>query len=434
MRAIAKILRIAALTTIAALSACGGGGGGAAAPVSSGSGSTPPPPPPPTTAANVLAVEVSAGPDASQPDINTLFTTVKVCVPGSTTQCHTIDNIQVDTGSYGLRLISSVVTLTLPVETIGAGNTLVECTQFADGYSWGSVVTADLQIAGETASAVPVQLIGSSGIPAAPETCTGATANPENTVATFFANGLLGVGIFAQDCGPSCVSAGSSSDAYSSYYACSASACQPSGTGTLTAQVTNPVTLFAVDNNGVIITLASVPANGAASVTGTMTFGIDTESNNKSGTQNVVALDPDDGQFSTSFNGQSLPDSVFDTGSNGYYFADSSITQCTGAYAGFYCPSGPLSLSATVQGQDDAGAVVGTAFTVPFSVASAETLNTSEPSYIAFSNLAGVLPTTGNASLTGSFDWGLPFYYGQTVYTLFEGYSSSVATGPYVAF
>jgi hypothetical protein len=202
----------------------------------------------------------------------------------------------------------------------------------------------------------------------------------------------------------------------------------------LTAQVTNPVTLFAVDNNGVIITLASVPANGAVSVTGTMTFGVDTESNNKSGTQSVVALDADDGAFTTIFNSQSLPDSVFDTGSNGYYFADTSITQCSGDYAGFYCPSSPLSLSASVQGQDENGNPVGTAFPVAFSVASAETLSTSEPSYIAFSNLAGVPPTSGNVPLTGSFDWGLPFFYGNTVYTVFEGYTSSVASGPYVAF
>jgi hypothetical protein len=431
MRALAKILRIAALTSIAALAACGGGGGGSSSSSSSGGGGSTPPPP--TQAANVLTVQVGPGPDASEPDINTLFTSVTVCVPGSTTQCQTIDNIQVDTGSYGLRLISSAVTLTLPVETIGAGNTLVECTEFADGYSWGAVVTADLTIAGETASSVPVQLIGSAGIPAAPSTCAG-TGTAENTVATFGANGILGVGVFAQDCGPSCQTAGSASDDFSSYYACTAAACQPSGTDTLAAQVTNPVTLFAVDNNGVIITLASVPANGSASVTGTMTFGVDTETNNKSGTQSIVQLNPDVGEFSTSYNGQSLPDSVFDTGSNGFYFSDTNIAQCSGDYAGFYCPSSILSLSATVQGEDESGALVGSAYPLAFTVANAESLNTSEPSFIAFSNLAGTLPSTGNASLTGSFDWGLPFFYGRTVYTVFEGYATSVATGPYVAY
>jgi hypothetical protein len=46
--------------------------------------------------------------------INTLYTTVTICVPGTTT-CQTIDNIQVDTGSYGLRVLASVLTLSLPV-------------------------------------------------------------------------------------------------------------------------------------------------------------------------------------------------------------------------------------------------------------------------------------------------------------------------------
>jgi uncharacterized protein DUF3443 len=432
MRAVSRTL---AGLIVAALTACGGGGGSAS------SSTTPPPPPPPPAAANVVAVTVSPGPAGSgeDADINTLFTSVKVCVPGSTTECQTIDNIQVDTGSYGLRLIASVVNLTLPVETLTGGNTLVECTEFADGYSWGSVALANVTIGGETASSVPIQLIGSAGIPGAPETCTGPTAHAENTVAQFGANGLLGVGVFAQDCGPSCVTSGSTSDAYSSYYSCSATTCAPSGTVTLTAQVTNPVTLFAAgtggvaDNNGVIIELPSIASAGAASATGSMIFGIDTETNNKSGSQSIVALNPDVGEFTTSFNSQSLPDSVFDTGSNAYYFSDSGITQCS-TFTGFYCPSSILSLSASVQGQDEAGAAVGTAVSVPFSVASAESLSSSEPTFIVFSNLAGVLPSTGNSQLTGSFDWGLPFYFGRTVFTAYEGYTTSVGTGPYVAF
>jgi Protein of unknown function (DUF3443) len=432
MRAVSRTL-VAGLI-VAAMTACGGGGG------ASSSTTTPPPPPPPAAAANVVAVTVSPGPAGSgeNADINTLFTSVKVCVPGSTTECQTIDNVQVDTGSYGLRLIASVVTLTLPVETLTGGNTLVECTEFADGYSWGSVALADMTLGGETAASVPIQLIGSTGIAAAPSTCAG-TGTAENTVAQFGANGLLGVGVFAQDCGPSCVASGSTSDAYSSYYSCSATACAPSGTVTLTAQVTNPVTLFAAgtsgvaDNNGVIIVLPSIASAGAASATGSMIFGIDTETNNKSGNQSIVALNPDVGEFTTSFNSQSLPDSVFDTGSNAYYFSDSGITQCT-TFTGFYCPSSILSLSASVQGQNEAGTAEGTAVSVPFSVASAEALSSSEPTFIVFSNLAGVLPSTGNSQLTGSFDWGLPFYFGRTVFTAYEGYTTSVGTGPYVAF
>ena len=57
-----------------------------------------------------------------------------------------------------------------------------------------------------------------------------------------------------------------------------------------TAQVQNPVTMFATDNNGTIITLPSVASAGAANVTGSLIFGIDTESNNASGTETVVPV------------------------------------------------------------------------------------------------------------------------------------------------
>ena len=130
---------------------CGGGGGG-------GGGTTTPPPPPPTV--NTTSVIVDQGPATGNGSVNTLFTSVKVCVPGSTTSCQTIDHIQVDTGSYGLRLLAPVLTLTLPVETLSSGGSLVECTQFVDGYSWGPVALADLTIAGETAKSLPVQVIG----------------------------------------------------------------------------------------------------------------------------------------------------------------------------------------------------------------------------------------------------------------------------------
>ena len=52
----------------------------------------------------------------TKPAINTAYTTVTVCAPGSTSNCQTIDHIQVDTGSSGLRILSEVLTITLPVQ------------------------------------------------------------------------------------------------------------------------------------------------------------------------------------------------------------------------------------------------------------------------------------------------------------------------------
>jgi len=134
---------------------CGGGAGGSGGSTSSGGstgGTTP-------TPSNVVSVIVDVGPTSTQPDVNTLFTTVTVCIPGTTT-CQTIDHIQVDTGSYGLRILAPVLTLSLPIQQASNGDSLVECTEFVAAYSWGPVALADVQIAGETASSVPVQVIG----------------------------------------------------------------------------------------------------------------------------------------------------------------------------------------------------------------------------------------------------------------------------------
>ena len=126
-------------------SACGGGGGDVASSGASG-GSTPV-----VAGSNVATVTVDSGP--ANNSANTLFVSVTLCVPGSTT-CQTIDHVEVDTASYGLRIMSSALTQTLPVQTLSNGTSLLECTNFVQGYSWGPVVLADLKIAGETASSM----------------------------------------------------------------------------------------------------------------------------------------------------------------------------------------------------------------------------------------------------------------------------------------
>ena len=134
----------------------------------------------------------------SPPAVDTGYVSVTVCVPGTST-CQTIDHVEVDTGSIGLRLISSVVTVSLPALLDSASRPLAECLQFADGTSWGSVVTADvtMPVSGESAKGVNVQLIGAAAAGSPPAACTG---TPENTVSTFGANGILGVGPFNNDC------------------------------------------------------------------------------------------------------------------------------------------------------------------------------------------------------------------------------------------
>jgi len=367
-------------------------------------------------ASNVVSVVVNGGPTGVN-NLNTLYTTITVCLPGTST-CQTIDNIEVDTGSYGLRLLAPMLTLNLAVIAASNGASLVECEPFVDGYTWGPVARVNVQIAGESAGSVPVQLIGDSRFPNVPADCASSAPMAEDTVATLGAYGILGIGPFVQDCGSVCVTTA----VPAAYYSCTQAACQNT-TAALANQVLNPVTLFSTDNNGTIITLPSVASGGAASVTGSLIFGIDTESNNQSGTQTVLTVDPNTGFLTTIFNGQTLTSSFIDSGSNSNNFNDLSVTPCaSNNFQGFYCPTSTLTFSATLQGAN------GTSILKNFTVANIEMQAAAEPTFTAFPDLGGMNPTTG------SFDWGLPFFYGRRIANAIEGYTTSAGTGPYVAF
>jgi hypothetical protein len=349
---------------------------------------------------------------------------VTICVPGSTTSCQTIDHIQVDTGSYGLRILAPVLTSALtmlPVEVLASGGSLVECTGFVDGYSWGPVVTADVQIAGESAHSLPIQVIGDSRFTNIPASCSSGGGTQEDTVAVFGANGILGIGPFELDCGDC------DTVARNLYYACSASCTETTVPDNL--QVPNPVTHFAADNNGAIVVLPSVAAGGAVNVMGSLIFGIDTQTDNASGTQTVLNVDGN-AELLMTFNGQTLANSFIDSGSNGIYFADASIVTCTAPpgdptsqIVNFYCPASTLNLEVSIQGMN------GTmANNIAFSVGNTVTMLSNNDD--AYPQLAGTLPA-GNA---GTFDYGLSFFYGRRVAVAVQGATTKVGTGPYIAF
>jgi hypothetical protein len=183
----------------------------------------------------------------------------------------------------------------------------------------------------------------------------------------------------------------------------------------------NPVVQLPTDNNGVSIRMSSVGSAGAVSTTGSLVFGIDTQSNNQLGTATVLKVDGATGNFTTMFAGQTLANSFIDAGSNALFFP-SSLPTCTSAAAtGFYCPGTVQTLSATQQG------VNGMANTVTFSIANAEALQRNS-AFAVFDNLGGTNPQTG------SFDWGLPFFLGRTVFVAVEGQTTSSGTGPFIAY
>jgi hypothetical protein len=367
-----------------------------------------------TPANNVQPIAVNSGPGNNY--ANGVFTNVTVCVP-STTTCQTINEVLVDTGSYGLRLLSSAgngaLTLSLPAQNGADGNPLAECYAFVSAFTWGPVTTADITLSGEHASNVPLQVIDPtfSSIPAA---CTNTGLPNNDSLATLGANGILGVGPFAQDCGTLCVQTGAGNPGI--YFECASNSCQVAGVP-LTQQVQNPVTFFATDNNGVILELPAAP-NPASSLSGFMVFGIGTQSNNGLGNAQVFAIN-NSGNFSTTYSGQPYP-AFIDSGSNAYFFLDSATTglPTCGDDPGFYCPSSTTTVSATAS----SGSV---ATSITFSVSNADSL---------FSNSAdAVLPSLAGPN-PGTFDWGLPFFFGRNVFTAIDGRSTPAGTGPYWAF
>lgn len=416
------LVRAAALALAALLlTACGGGGG--SGPVQSAPSLNGLPTPP--AVSNLLSVTVDTGPSGTGYNVNRLYATVSICAPGSTTRCQTIDHVLVDTGSTGLRLLSSVIAsdLNLSRLTGSTGFPLLSCVQFVDNtHAWGPVVTADVVLSGKTAGSVPIQIIADPAFNSSAEACS--SGSRAISTATFLgANGILGVGLFREDCGSDCVTRPNNG----SYYTCTDDNCS-AVTGTRTSivnQLKNPVPRFASDNNGVVIELPAVNSTSVASVSGSLYFGIGTQFNNQF-TPGAVLTTNSLGYFTTVLAGQSLNASFMDTGSNGLYFDTAAIPVCVGSHTDFYCPTARTTLSATLVGAN-AGTVP-----VSFSIDNAQALFVGSYPNAVFPTLGGPIPDPNH--LTFAFDWGLPFFYGRRVFIGIEGQVSPLGTGPFYAF
>jgi len=363
-------------------------------------------------AGNVIPVTIngslcSLATSASYP--NKPCVSIKICNPGTST-CQMIDDILLDTGSFGLRIFKQALSIVSLTQEINGSGSVAECAQFADGSSeWGPVQLADVVLGNETALNVPIQVIDSSF-----GTVPGACGNPDANPSTSGFTGILGVGVFVQDCGSTCVNQANNGI----YYSCSGSICTGT-TVSLSNQVQNPVALLSTDNNGVVLELPTVLSNGAQSVNGILVLGIGTKTNNTP--SGVTAYSTDIyGEIITSLSG--TYSGIIDSGSNGLFFAPPSIgllPNCASPNSDWLCPSSITTLSANNEGSS--GSPSGEVF---FQIGNFMSLINS--SHNVFSNLGGSSP--------GQFDWGLPFYFGRNIYVGLEGQKSGIGTGPYYAY
>lgn len=360
-----------------------------------------------STSTNVVPVVVDAGPTGQSPD-NTPFVTVTICNVNNPSNCQTIDHIILDTGSMGLRIFANKInsSLGLSHETT-SGSTVGECTLFGSGYDWGSIALANVQMGGELATNIPIQLINDSTIPSVPSDCSNQGAYND----LGGANGIIGVNPLPYDNG--------------SYYSCSGSSCSLNSSIATSQEVVSPVYKFANDNNGVIVKLPQVPSSGATSLNGTLIFGIGTQSNNTLTAQNVFTSNgtEQDGSFTTTYDGGSY-DSIFDTGSTELFFDTpnntAALTTCTDN-TDFYCPAQTTTISTQLSSLNSA-----TGITFDFNIINFDNFINAYPNSV-------VIPNAGATGGDNFFIWGLPFFYGRTVFSAFSGANTSGGTGPYFA-
>jgi hypothetical protein len=371
---------------------------------------------------NTATLTVDGGPMVNGTSIgyaNGVYTTVTVCVPNTTT-CASVDHVLVDTGSAGFRVLASALgSVSLPGQNASDGNPMAECYVAPAGYAWGPVALASLQVAGEIANSIPVEVIAPSNFSATPASCTGQTTGGAlSTVNALKAKGILGIGVFLQDCGSRCATA-----PQPIYYSCPTSGCVPIAVAT-TQQVTNPVSLFPNDNNGSQITFPPLSAGGSATAQGNLIFGIGTQPNNGLNGATVYAVNAvgsGAGTFTSTYNSVAYPGAV-SSGANANYFLTVAITGFPACNTpGYYCPSSQQTVSVNNAGTN------GSSGTVTLTVDNGDSLLSA--GNFAFSGLAG----PGGNRWSG-FIFGMSFFYGRTVFTALNGANTPGGTGPYFAY
>ena len=417
---------------------------------------------PAITGANVMSLTVNGSncqPNSDGTFPNNPCLSVTVCPPDSATSgaanCQTIGGILLDTGSIGLRIYSSAMTPALlgSLTPVASGtDVLTECMTYGDGSAqWGPVAQAQVFLGGEPGVKIPIHVInsgyGGSGSTNGYQICnTYAGGSSTNSVldtspANSGFNGILGVGLFQQDCGPDCTSTNSNINT-GQYYACTGTVTASSSCNShfvavpLSKQVPNPVAQLPQDNNGVVVALPSLPGTGALFANGYLILGIGTQPNNQPGSVTTMGVSTASADFKATFNGSTIA-SFLDTGSNVYFMPTGSSTsglvdcgQFSSSYAGdnLLCPSGnsttDVVLSTTLSGTSGSPTQ-----SASINVGNIPVLFNS--SNWVFSDIAA---SSGATSFSSTLDLGLPFYFGKTIYHGFNGTTSSLGSGPYWAF
>jgi hypothetical protein len=360
-----------------------------------------------------------------------------------------IDHVQVDTGSVGLRVLSSKVKgLKLqPVEiSVNPVLNAWECFPFVIGGLWGANAKAVVGLGKQKTGEIAIQVIEDDPNAPMQPTADCIKAADNNILASGGAlgsNGILGIGSTNLDCGSVCLDASYlANNTFVQYYGCPTNAtssanCSTSAGVDAPLQVSNPVSAFINKSyrDGIVLVMPAVTNPGAASASGELIFGLDTQPNNTvpaAAKKVMLGVDVNNmdaylnitTQLTRGTNVQTFNSSYLDTGTNGLFFNDTSpspIARCTGST--WYCPPSLLTLDAVLS---DGGSTSQNSVGVQFQVANAEALFST--SNTAFSGASGAAPAGSTA-----FAWGMPFFYGKKVYMSIWDITSFSSPAPWYA-
>lgn len=355
-------------------------------------------------------VPISIGSGLNGDGINTMYISLTVCANNSGTNCQTVDNIILDTGSFGVKINKSALpesfVLSLPRVTTNAGNEVYACNTFGSGYVFADEHYAVLNLAGTMTSNVILQAIENSPTAEIPDSCT--AKGPFDDFANFGANGIIGIN-------PAITLGNSSLLLYKNINGIYEPLTNAEESG-LPVLNQNPLPSLATNNNGFVVSIPPVSQNTNTNVNGTLILGINTENNNKITAQTnlVVASESDLSVvcnsacfYSKITNPESTIPAVFDSGTNGWVFMSNTLPQCDYGY----CPESPTIWTSSVYSYDFAA---NESYTISATISADEVVNGQSLSF-------AVMPGWGYYNYNNQTLYGSPFFLGKNVYVVFPG-------------
>ena len=359
-----------------------------------------------TYAENEMPIVLKGLRTATSHAFNRMTTSIEICSSGSSTHCHRVDNVMVDTGSVGLRLQERALNgFILPAEQSG-GQDVAECFSFV-GHSniWGKVRLADVHLGGLVASNIPVQVANGSLMRPADGTCPNYNNDPAS-------NGTLGIGR-------------GTLEHIGILYTCDADDCRklPSGSIPEALRVPNPISRLPKDNDGEIFLIPPATSAISKELSGTLIFGVNSAANNKLDPQlTILPLDAG-GFFTTQFDGRSYSKSYIDSGTQTIGFLDPTLQTCTNSSTD-YCTTKVRNLFMATLTPNAQSRPIQSFFRIM-----------QEPGIPGrLYDLYDDIVSAGNSP--DNFVWGLPFFLEKRLVLVQEGKTpeGSRYTGPFYAF